>query len=65
MTLAFLLDENAPNGFLTFSDTYENLKDQLDQNYEEVKYDLTSLKWDSYLKNNKYKVFKTKNKENE
>ena len=48
-----------------FSDTYENLKDQLDQNYEEVKYDLTSLKWDSYLKNNKYKVFKTKNKENE
>lgn len=65
MTLAFLLDENAPNGFLMFSDTYENLKDQLDQNYEEVKYDLTSLKWDSYLKNNKYKVFKTKNKENE
>lgn len=65
MMFAFLLDDNAPNGFLLFTDPYEKIKDELNEKYEEVEYDLTSLKWDAYLKNNKYKVFKIKNKKDE
>lgn len=62
---ALLIDEEYPNGFVLFSDYYENIKEQIDSLYEEIEYNISELKWDTYLINNPYKTFKIKNKEHE
>lgn len=62
---ALLIDDDFPNGFVIFSDYYENLKEQIDEKYEEFIFDVSKLKWDSYLLNNPYKTFKLKQKYNE
>lgn len=58
---AFLLDCPNEGEIMMFFDYYENLKDHIDSNYDEV--ELTEedkLKWQEKLKDSKYKVFKKK-----
>jgi hypothetical protein len=57
---AFLLDCPKEGDILMFCDYYENLKDQLNDNYEEVEFDVTTLSSNLKVVGNPYKVFKIK-----
>ena len=58
--LVFLIDCPSPGKFMMFPDYYENIVEELGDEYEEVSVDLTEIRWSAHLKNNKYKVLKVK-----
>jgi hypothetical protein len=62
--LAFLVDCPKEGEVMMFYDYYENLKDYIDTNYDEVTVSpeqLINLAWRHKLNSSNYKVFKQKN----
>lgn len=58
---AFLLDCPKEGEVMMFYDYYENIKDHIDEHYDEIEFDITDkIRWNSNLGKNEYKVFKKK-----
>jgi hypothetical protein len=58
---AFLLDCPNEGEVMMFYNYYENMKDHIDEHYDEVEYDITGkITWNAALAENGYKVFKKK-----
>jgi hypothetical protein len=60
--LAFLIDCPEPGQTMMFPDFYENIKEGLEEKYDEVDRNVIfiDLQWSAALVNSKYKVFKRK-----
>ncbi len=58
--LAYLLDSKSPYGFMVFPGYYEDLAEKLHEKFEEVTFDIATLRWEADLQKIPYKVFKQK-----
>jgi hypothetical protein len=62
-TLAFLVDYPKKGDLFMFPDFYENMKDLIDERYEEVEQSrVSNIRWDARLQNMPYKAFIIKKK---
>lgn len=57
-TLAFLLMEGVPNGYVLLSGFYEDIKDTLPENFEEVVQTESPIQWSANIANAPHKIFK-------